>query len=369
MKNRTYKIIIAGGGTGGHLFPAIAIGENLISNGVTVKYVGSRYGIESTYKFIDKESIELLDLRGIQRTLSPSSILKNILLPYRIIKSFFQVSSLFRKYKPDFVIGTGGYSCAIPLFIAFRKKILTAIQEQNVIPGLVTTKFSNKVDFIFTSFDETEGYLSNYKNLLCTGNPVRNIIKNTSKVDASNTFNLSSDKFTILIIGGSQGAESINKHFLRNLNHYIEKDIQIIWQVGSKSKNIINQVNNSNIKVYEFINDMGAAYSASDLVISRAGATAISEIISLGKPSILIPYPYAANNHQVANALALQSHKAALMVEEGNLKEGKLEKFISDSSEFKIEMKDMALNAIKFSKKKSAALIATKIINEVSSVR
>jgi len=369
MKNRAYKIIIAGGGTGGHLFPAIAIGEKLISNGAIVKYVGSRYGIESTYKFIDKESIELLDLRGVQRTLSLNSILKNILLPYRIIKSFFQVSSLFRRYKPDFVIGTGGYSCAIPLFIAFRKRILTAIQEQNVIPGLVTKKFSNKVDFIFTSFDETEGYLSNHKNLLCMGNPVRDIIKSIDKVDASNAFNLSSEKFTILIIGGSQGAESINKHFLRNLNHYIDKDIQIIWQVGSKSKNIINQVNNSNIKVYKFINDMGIAYSASDLVISRAGATAISEIISLGKPSILIPYPHAANNHQVANALALQNHKAALMIEEENLKEGKLEQFISDSSEFKVVMKDMALNAIQFSKKNSAELIANKVIDEVSNAR
>ena len=369
MKEKSYRIIIAGGGTGGHLFPAIAIGDELISNGAKIKYIGSKYGIESNYKFIDKKNIELLDLRGLQRTLSLNSLLKNILLPYKLIKSFFQVHELFKNYKPDFVIGTGGYSCAIPLFLAFRKKILTAIQEQNVLPGMVTKKLSNKVDFIFTSFAETNEYLPNNNNLFYTGNPIRSIIKSNDKIIARNKYKLSLNKFTILIIGGSQGAKAINDHFLSKHQYYLDKDIQLIWQIGSYSNNILKDIKNPNIKIRKFINNMGIAYSASDLIVSRAGATAISEITYLGKPSILIPYPYAANNHQEINAKILEKNNASLMLKEEQLRNGELENIISNSSKFLLKMDNMKINAIKFSKKNSASLIAEKIINEIDNAR
>ena len=369
MSIKGYKIVIAGGGTGGHLFPAIAIGDELISRGAEVRYVGSKYGIESKYEFINKENIELLDLKGLQRTLSIRSLLRNILLPYRIIKSFFQINRLFKKFKPDFIIGTGGYLCAIPLFLGLRKKILTAVQEQNVLPGMVTNKFSDKVDFIFTSFEESKEYLSNINKLVCLGNPIRNIIKVRDKNYARDQLDLELDKFTILIIGGSQGARSINEHFSSKYKYYLERDIQIVWQIGSNSSDAISDIDNSNIKIHKFIDDMGIAYSAADLVVSRAGATAISEIISLGKPSVLIPYPYAANNHQEVNASVVQGHNACLMMKEKELKDGKLEEFINDSSKLDLHIKRMESNALKLSNNNSAALIANKIIDEIEHVR
>ena len=251
MSSSILKVLIAGGGTGGHLFPAIAIGDELKKDNIQVKYIGSKYGIESSYKFIDKKDLSLLDLRGIQRSIGIKSILRNLVLPIKIIKSFYQVNSIIKTFKPDMIIGTGGYSCAIPLYIGIKNKILTAIQEQNVIPGMVTKKFHSKVNFIFISFKETKEYL-NHKNLLFTGNPIRSMIKKIRMEDAKEYLGLSSKKFTILIMGGSQGASSINQHVINNYQKYIENKLGFdhakeLWKLGIEAvdevKKLISEYN------------------------------------------------------------------------------------------------------------------------------
>ena len=360
MNIKLKKVIIAGGGTGGHLFPAIAIGQELENEGIVVKYIGSKNGIESNGKFIEKNKIELLDLRGIIRDFRISSIIKNIILPFKVLKSYLKVKRIFKNFNPDLVIGTGGYSCALPLYVAIKKNISTAIQEQNVLPGLVTRKFSDKVNIIFTSFDGTKEYL-NKNNYFLTGNPIRQQIKQLNVQESRKIFGLDLEKTTILIMGGSQGARSINNHFQHNYKQYLDKNIQIIWQTGNNSSEITKKVKDPSIKKFDFIDRMENAYSASDLIISRAGATAISEILYLGKPSILIPYPFASDNHQELNAKALDDIGAAVMVKESefkdNILENKIFKIISSSEKINL----LKRNALKFSTKNSSSLIKEKI--------
>ena len=366
--NSKLKVLIAGGGTGGHLFPAIAIGEELTKDNIQVKYIGSKYGIESSYKFIGKENLILLDLRGIQRSFSIHNIIKNLMLPMKIIKSFYQVKKILKSFKPDMIIGTGGYSCAIPLYLGIKNQILTGIQEQNVMPGLVTKKFHQKVDIIFISFIETKKYLKKEK-LLFTGNPIRGMIKPIDIRSAKAHLGLSPEKFTILIIGGSQGASPINEHLINNYKKYTDNDIQIIWQTGKNSKKIMREINNPKIRIFDFIDEMDLVYSASDLVVSRAGATAISEILYLGKPSILIPYPFAANNHQEINAEILENKKASIKINQSDLKYGKLEDLIFGLSKSNNKINFYKKNAKKCSIHNSAYLIKEHIKEMILDVR
>ena len=365
MKLNSKRVIIAGGGTGGHLFPAIAIGEILEKDGMQVKYIGSKNGIEGRGNYIEKNKIELLDLYGISRTFSYVSLKKNIQLLIKIVKSYIKVKNIINSFKPDIVIGTGGYSCAIPLYLAQKKNIQTAIQEQNVLPGLTTKKFSKKSTVVFTAFDQSQKYLDNC-NLLLSGNPIRKNIKEKKSTEAKKVYNLNPEKFTILIIGGSQGARSINKHFQKHIKKYIDKGIQIIWQTGNKSLDIISDINDDNILKFDFIDDIENAYAASDLIVSRAGATAISEILFLKKPSILIPYPYAADNHQEINARVLDDKGAAIMIKESEFKNLLLEKKIFELLESKEAINKISLNAAKLSTPNASDIIKDKVKEIIS---
>ena len=360
MSDNRKKIIIAGGGTGGHLFPAIAIGEDLEKDGMNVKYIGSKNGIEANQKFIKNEKIELLDLRGFIRSWSIGSIIKNILLLTKVLKSYIKVKKIFKYFKPDFVIGTGGYACAIPLYLGIKNNIPTAIQEQNVLPGMVTRKFANKVDIIFLSFEETEKHL-NKNNYFLVGNPIRSMIKKIDRNKAAQGMGLDPKKKTILILGGSQGAKSINDHFMKNHKQYLDKDLQLLWQTGENSRLELKEVDNPNIKKYEFIDKMDYAYSTADIVVSRAGATAISEILYLGKPSILIPYPHAADNHQELNAKALELNGASIVVHETEFSNGKLEKSIFSIIDSSEKMELFSSNSKLYSKTDSSLLIKEKL--------
>ncbi len=321
-----YKIIIAGGGTGGHLYPAIAIGEELKERlpNAQIHFVGSIFGLEAKVYPVKDLLHTLLPIRGMQRGLSIDSLLKNLILPFRLINSLFKVRRLFKDFPPSLVIGTGGYASAIPLLMATiqNPSIPIILQEQNSYPGLTTRWFSKKASLICLAFNIYNKKPN--KKAILTGNPIRNNIINGNKLSAINQYGLVKNKKTIFIFGGSQGSSFLNKSIASVVDNFNYKAIQILWQTGDKEYQIYKKYINQSIKVIPFINDMASAYAISDLVICRSGALTLSEITICGKPSILIPFPAAAGNHQLKNAKTLLDAGAGIIIEEKNLNSKKL---------------------------------------------
>jgi len=327
MNNINKNIIfISGGGTGGHLFPAITIGKGLEEMGLRIIYIGSKFGIEKKYYSENNIKAKLLDIKGIQRNISIKSFIQNIYFPIRFIKSYFESIKLIKKYNPLVIVGTGGYSSGMPLLAGIRMNIPTVIQEQNSIPGLVTKTLYKKVDFTFVAYDYTKKTLKR-KNVILAGNPIRKNLVLTEKIISKQELGIEPKQKVIFILGGSQGSQSFNNHILENIDFYSKNNYHIYLQCGvnnySKLYNKFNKYDNVTLK--KFIKNISIVYSASDIVISRAGALAISELCFMGKAMILIPYKYAANNHQKINAEEIQNRKACILIDEDNLKKGELE--------------------------------------------
>ena len=313
------NILIAGGGTGGHLFPAFAIGEQLEKEGANVFYVGSIYGMEQKYKKNLMDKLYLLDIKGIDRNLSIKSIINNMFFPIRFIKSYLHSLFLIKKINPSIIIGTGGYSSGLPLLAGITLKVTSVIHEQNSYPGVTTRFLCNKVNKIFIASNSIKPYIPS-DNYLFTGNPIRNDLKKINREEACNKIGLDFTRKIIFIIGGSQGSQPLNQFFSKNYKELVDNNIQLIWQTGkSEFQRIKKLTNNPNIIVKSFIKDINIAYSCSDIVVSRAGALTIEELKLFGKTMILVPYPQAANNHQELNALDLVNKKAAYLVKQSNL--------------------------------------------------
>ncbi|MBT3250593.1 MAG: undecaprenyldiphospho-muramoylpentapeptide beta-N-acetylglucosaminyltransferase [Candidatus Marinimicrobia bacterium] len=323
------RVIIAGGGTGGHLYPAISIADLLRRDGVIVRYIGSKFGIEAKNITALGESPLLLPITGIQRDLSFKSLVKNFLFPFRFIFSYFKSRSFIKNFNPQIVIGTGGYSSGIPLLNALKLKINTLIQEQNSYPGITTRNLAGKVNTVCIAFDESSSYLSG--NLIKTGNPVRDNLIIMSKEESRKQLGLEDDRSTIFILGGSQGSRPFNTHFKEYYKQYISKGFQLLWQYGYWDENMLESVKNEDhVHLFPFIENMSTAYGAADLVISRAGAITLAEITKCHKAAILIPFPHAAGNHQEVNARSLESKGASILVHQSELKTGKLENTVFD---------------------------------------
>lgn len=313
------KVIISGGGTGGHIYPAIAIAnalQNKIQN-IDILFIGAKGRMEMEKVPAAGFQIKGLWISGLQRKLT----LKNLLFPLKVISSMFNAIDIISSYKPDVVIGVGGYASGPTLRVACNKKIPTLIQEQNSYPGITNKILGNKVNKICVAYQNMDKYFPSNK-LILTGNPVRNSIVD-NRIDkniAIANFGLKVGRRTILVIGGSLGARTINESVLGFLNFIEDNDFQLIWQTGKYyyeiAKQEITNKNYQKIKVYEFINQMDMAYSAADVIISRAGAIAISELCIVGKPVILIPSPNVAEDHQTKNAMALVDVKAAILVKD-----------------------------------------------------
>jgi UDP-N-acetylglucosamine--N-acetylmuramyl-(pentapeptide) pyrophosphoryl-undecaprenol N-acetylglucosamine transferase len=321
---KPYRLIISGGGTGGHIFPALAIANEFRERhpNAEILFVGAQGKMEMTkvpeagYKIIG------LWISGIQRKLT----LSNLSFPFKLISSYIKAGSIVKEFKPDAVIGTGGYASGPIMLAATRNKIPSLIQEQNSYAGLTNKQLGDKATRVCVAYTGMESYFPSSK-IVFTGNPVR---KDINQIDekrerALSHFALSSNERTLLIIGGSLGARTINESILAGIDKLIDARVQVIWQTGKiYFEDIKRQLENKDlrrVRVFDFLKQMDLAYAAADVVIARAGALSISELCLAKKPSILVPSPNVAEDHQTKNAMALVNENAAVLVKDVQAKE------------------------------------------------
>ncbi len=320
------RILFAGGGTGGHLYPAIAIANRLkkMLSGNTnfeIAFVGTRRGLEYRIKDELGYPLHLINMRGITRSMA----IINLLVPFIMVLALVQSAVLLKKFRPDLVVGTGGYVSWPVLKMAATLGILTVLQEQNSYPGIATRSGSKKAKRIYLGFEEARKFIANSSHAVFTGNPVRSEISQGSRERAIEQFKLKQDKKTILVLGGSQGARAINNAVLKSLRSGLwAGDVQLLWQAGKRDYTDVNQQASGlewDGALFPFANNMHDVYAAADLVIARAGALTIAEVTACGLPSILIPFPFAAGDHQKKNAESLSSKKAAVLIDEMQLQD------------------------------------------------
>ncbi len=316
------RIIIAGGGTGGHIFPAIAIAQALKKKdaGIEILFVGAKGRMEMEKVPQAGFAIEGLTIAGFNR----SSLIKNIGLPFKLLKSFWQVRRVFKKFKPDAAIGVGGYSSYPVLRLAQAKGIRTFIHESNSFAGRANRMLAGKATKIFTGTDGMERFFPGDK-IIMTGNPVRASIafSTITRSEGIRFFSMDESKKTILVIGGSLGAKSINEAIDLGLEKLLGAGLQLIWQTGKPySEKVKERVKGrEGVWVNDFIAQMEYAYAASDIVVARSGAMTVAELCVLKKPVLFVPYPFAAEDHQTVNALHLVNKKAALLVKDSEASE------------------------------------------------
>lgn len=342
-KSKSLKIIVSGGGTGGHIFPALSIARAIQrrNEGAVILFVGAHDRMEmekvpaAGYKIIG------LPIAGFQRSLS----LRNLTFFPKLIISLIKCKSIIKTFKPDVVIGVGGFASGPLLKVAQQLKIPTLIQEQNSYAGITNKLLAKKAKKVCVAYDNMDKYFPKNK-IINTGNPVRKDLQDFKDKgsEAYEFFNIRPEKKTILIVGGSLGAKTINESIALNIDELIRKDIQVIWQTGkfffSKAKEEISRYSNHKVQVWEFITRMDLAYSAADVIISRAGAGTISELCIVGKPVILIPSPNVSEDHQTKNAKALVQKKAAILVKDSDAKQDMIKetlKLLNDDNKW-VEM-------------------------------
>ena len=316
--NKKYKIVISGGGTGGHIYPAVAVAQALERKlpNVEILFVGASDRMEM--EKVPKAGYKIIGLwiSGLQRSLS----VKNLLFPIKVINSVLKSLSIINDFKPDAAIGFGGYASGAMLYAATIKKLPTVIHEQNSYAGITNKILKNRVDTICVAYDNMGRFFPERK-LIKTGNPIRLDLMQVDlkKQEAYKHFNLNPNKKTVLIIGGSLGARTINESILTSLTKFADADVQLLWQTG-KSFTKAQGLNQDGVRVETFIYEMNLAYAVADVVISRAGALSIAELAQVKKPVILVPSPNVAEDHQTKNAMALVERDAAILVRDADAK-------------------------------------------------
>src|SRR4051812_47873132 len=359
------RIIVAGGGTGGHIFPAIAIANAIKQTRPDTQFlfVGAKGKMEMEKVPQAGYKIEGLDIAGFDR----GSLFKNILLPYKLIKSFMQVSGIFGRFRPDAVIGVGGYSSFPVLRYAQRKGVSTFIHESNSFAGKSNILLGKNATKIFVAGEGMEKFFPEDK-IIVTGNPVRKSIMHStvSKDEALQHFGLETDKKTILAVGGSLGARSINKVLAEHVSELGPLNLQLIWQTGKTTAEEYIQRGKGKpyVWVSDFIQEMDKAYAAADVVISRSGAMAVAELCIAKKAVVFVPFPFAAEDHQTANAKHLVDRKAALMVKDEEA-QGKLFPIVTNLIFNNEKIKALEHNISELAVTDAADLIAVKILNSI----
>jgi UDP-N-acetylglucosamine--N-acetylmuramyl-(pentapeptide) pyrophosphoryl-undecaprenol N-acetylglucosamine transferase len=374
--SKKLKVLMSGGGTGGHIFPAVAIAQEIKKRFPDAEFlfIGANGKMEMEKVPQAGFRIEGLNIAGFDR----GNLLKNIGLPFKLISSLIKAKKIIKEFKPDFAVGTGGFASGPALFIAARMGIPTFIQEQNSLPGKTNIFNGKKAKAVFTAYPEMEKFFPNSK-VYFLGNPIReNIIKDLIETNlAKEKLGLEKDKLTILSVGGSLGSRTLNNGWKENLESIKQKGYQLIWQTGKLDyRNIVDScqllvdgnsnnqqpTTNNRIQIKEFISDMATAYSAADIIVSRAGAIAISELAVTKKPVLLVPFPFAAEDHQTKNAMTLVEKNAAKMVKDTEMKE-KFWNTLSEICENENLRKEMSQNLEFFAKPKASEDIVNEIFN------
>jgi UDP-N-acetylglucosamine--N-acetylmuramyl-(pentapeptide) pyrophosphoryl-undecaprenol N-acetylglucosamine transferase len=366
MSQHRKKIIISGGGTGGHIFPAVAIADALKQrlDDPDILFIGAKGRMEMEKVPAAGYPIKGLWISGIQRRVT----LKNLSFPFKLISSILKARSIIKSFRPDIAIGTGGYASGPMLRVASSRGIPSLIQEQNSFPGITNRLLSKTVDRICVAFENMDRYFPAEKTSI-TGNPVRkDIIQIQGKRnEALEFFGLKEGRKTILVIGGSQGARSINRALLSQAGEILDDDVQMIWQCGKaflpearETASGLHAVEQEKLKVHDFISRMDLAYAAADIVISRAGAIAISELCIVGCPIVLVPLPGAAEDHQTKNARALSENDAAMLLPDNEL--DKLAKTVKDLLADEGRQKKMKENIQRFARPDATEKIADEVI-------
>lgn len=362
--NNELRIIISGGGTGGHIFPAVSIANAIKAKRPDAKilFVGAKGRMEMQRVPAAGYEIKGLPICGFDR----KHLLKNFAVLFRIWKSQRMAKKIIKDFKPMAAVGVGGYASGPTLNVCASKGIPCLIQEQNSYAGVTNKLLAKKAQKICVAYEGMERFFPADK-IIMTGNPVRqNVLSTTlTKEEARKLFGLDPEKKTILLVGGSLGARTINESVLQNLDIIEKSGVQFIWQTGKYyHENIVNQLKGKDLpmlKVTDFISDMGAAYQAADLVISRAGASSISEFCLIGKPVILVPSPNVAEDHQTKNAMALVNKDAAIYVKDADAPAVLIKKAVGIVENAQ-KLASMSENIKKLGLKNSADVIADEVI-------
>lgn len=372
QKPRTIRVLLSGGGTGGHISPAIAIADEIKKRFPDAEFlfIGANGKMEMEKVPQAGYRIEGIDIAGIDR----GNMLSNLGLPFKVLKSLSKSKKIIKSFSPDFAIGTGGFASGPALYEASKLGIPIFIQEQNAHAGVTNKILSKKAKAVFTAYPKVEGFPTEKIHFL--GNPIReNIVSGMQETaQAKEKMGLDKDKLTILSVGGSLGSRTLNNGWKENLENLKEKGYQLIWQTGKLDyKEIVDALqlsvdgNNqqpatsNQIQIKEFIKDMETAYSAADVIVSRAGAIAISELAVAQKPVLLVPFPFAAEDHQAKNAMNLVEKNAARMVKDSEMKE-KFWNTLSEICENEELRKEMSDNLKYFAKPNAAKEIVDEIL-------
>ncbi|MFP3832459.1 undecaprenyldiphospho-muramoylpentapeptide beta-N-acetylglucosaminyltransferase [Chryseobacterium sp. SIMBA_028] len=360
--SKKLKILLSGGGTGGHIFPAIAIADEIKKRFPDAEFlfIGANGKMEMEKVPQAGYKIEGIDIAGIDR----GNLLSNLGLPFKILKSLSKSKKIIKNFAPDFAVGTGGFASGPALYEASKLGIPIFIQEQNAHAGVTNKILSKKARAVFTAYPKVEGFPAEKIKFL--GNPIReNIISGMQEtIQAKEKMGLNKDKLTILSVGGSLGSRTLNNAWKSHLKEILDKNYQLIWQTGKLDyQDILEETKDTetrNIQILEFIKDMELAYSAADIIVSRAGAIAISELAVAQKPVLLVPFPFAAEDHQTKNAMNLVEKNAARMVKDSEMQE-KFWNTLSEICEKESVRKEMSDNLKYFAKPNAAKEIVDEI--------
>lgn len=362
--NEELRVIISGGGTGGHIFPAVSIANAIKAQHPDAKilFVGALGRMEMQRVPAAGYEIKGLPIQGFNR----KHLLKNVSVLIRLYKSLRMARKIIKQFRPMVAVGVGGYASGATLYECAKMGIPSLIQEQNSYAGVTNKLLAKRVQKICVAYDGMERFFPADK-IIMTGNPVRENVLQTSlsQQEARTSFGLQPDKKTILLVGGSLGARTINESVMSHLDMIKDSGVQFIWQTGKYyHADIMKRLEGKDLpmlKVTDFISDMGAAYKAADVVISRAGASSISEFQLIGKPVILVPSPNVAEDHQTKNALALVNKQAALLVRDAEARE-KLLPLALQTVKDDAKLASLSENIKKLGKGNAAGVIAQEVL-------